>query len=281
YTRQYLCHRCQQRFCKRCFGGQRKGGGHKLCLDCLRTSEGYRSFSEGIPPTAHGMTPQARRNLLQIPASSSGGTAEGSTIKASFVSFRGTSGGKQMQRFFVLRKNFCLYSYRTDKDNCALAMLPLSGCDIAIHQSEKFCLTIRHVHRVYWMTCFNESDHAEWMAALLLSANAKLPGERGEDSDDGATGAAEEGTTNDNNSNNNSNGTTTGDPKGTPPIGSTTHFSSRLKYPFSSSNPLISGLIRRSASMGDARPPATGGAAAGRNTAEANGEEAAAASQRF
>uniref|UniRef100_A0A183CMW8 PH domain-containing protein n=1 Tax=Globodera pallida TaxID=36090 RepID=A0A183CMW8_GLOPA len=203
------------------------------------------------------MTPQARRNLLQIPASSSGGTAEGSTIKASFVSFRGTSGGKQMQRFFVLRKNFCLYSYRTDKDNCALAMLPLSGCDIAIHQSEKFCLTIRHVHRVYWMTCFNESDHAEWMAALLLSANAKLPGERrGEDSDDAAAGGAaeeaEEGTTNANNSNNN-NGTTIGDPKGTPPIGSTTHFSSRLKYPFSSSNPLISGLIRRSASMGDAR----------------------------
>uniref|UniRef100_A0A914GTI0 Uncharacterized protein n=1 Tax=Globodera rostochiensis TaxID=31243 RepID=A0A914GTI0_GLORO len=287
YTRQYLCHRCQQRFCKRCFGGQRKCGGHKLCMDCLRTSEGYRSFSEGIPPTtAHGMTPQARRNLLQIPASSSGGTAEGSTIKASFVSFRGTSGGKQMQRFFVLRKNFCLYSYRTDKDNCALAMLPLSGCDIAIHQTEKYCLTIRHVNRIYWMTCFNESDHAEWMAALLLSANAKLPGERGEDSDDAAGAAAagvtEEGTTNDNN-NNNGTGTTIGDQKGTPPPISSTHFASRLKYPFSSSNPLISGLIRRSASMGDARIRQQGAAAAVRNTAEANGEGAApeATSQRF
>jgi hypothetical protein len=56
-------------------------------------------------------------------------------------------------------------------------MLPLSGCDIGVHQQEKFGITLKHLNRLYLLMCANESEHAEWLAALLLSANAKLPGE--------------------------------------------------------------------------------------------------------
>jgi hypothetical protein len=56
-------------------------------------------------------------------------------------------------------------------------MLPMAGCDI-VQSSEKLTFTIRHMNRSYQTTVGSEADHAEWMAALILSANAKLPGER-------------------------------------------------------------------------------------------------------
>ncbi|KAL3095584.1 hypothetical protein niasHT_024410 [Heterodera trifolii] len=263
YTRPLVCQRCQQRFCKRCFGQRRKE--QKMCLDCLRTAEGYRSFSEGVPSSmAHsdgiggggiggnGISPQTRRNLLQIPASSSNDT-ECTTIKASYVSFCGPS-GKQMQRFFVLRRNFCLYSYQTDKDKCALAMLPVSGCDIAINQNEKFGFTVRHAHRTYWVTCFNESDHVEWMAALLLSANAKLPGEGDADESGGGGGEGHNHGMQQRNNTNNYGGRSTRSSTICDDLREAAVINSpRPKPSFCASNPFSGLIVRRSASMGDAR----------------------------
>lgn len=56
-------------------------------------------------------------------------------------------------------------------------MLPIPGCDIA-QASERLTFTIRHINRMYHVTVASDSDHAEWMAALILCANAKLPSER-------------------------------------------------------------------------------------------------------
>lgn len=55
-------------------------------------------------------------------------------------------------------------------------MLPMSGCDV-VQNTEKLTFTIRHMNRHYQITCDTETDAAEWMAALILSANAKLPNE--------------------------------------------------------------------------------------------------------
>lgn len=55
-------------------------------------------------------------------------------------------------------------------------MLPMSGCDV-VQNAEKLTFTIRHINRNYQITCDNETDAAEWMVALILSANAKLPTE--------------------------------------------------------------------------------------------------------
>ena len=48
-----------------------------------------------------------RQNLLAVPAKRE------DIIKASYVQFRGSS-GKVFRRYFVLRKDFCLYSYNSD-----------------------------------------------------------------------------------------------------------------------------------------------------------------------
>ena len=55
-------------------------------------------------------------------------------------------------------------------------MLPLSGCEIE-QLSEKHSFSLRHMNRMYIFTAPSESDRAEWMAALILSANADLPSE--------------------------------------------------------------------------------------------------------
>lgn len=52
----------------------------------------------------------------------------------------------------------------------------MSGCDVT-QSSEKLTFTIHHMNRQYQITCETETDAAEWMAALILSANAKLPTE--------------------------------------------------------------------------------------------------------
>lgn len=56
-------------------------------------------------------------------------------------------------------------------------MMPMAGCDVTPSSTDKLGFTIRHMNRVYNIQCFNESDHAEWLASLILSANAKLPNE--------------------------------------------------------------------------------------------------------
>ena len=55
-------------------------------------------------------------------------------------------------------------------------MLPISGCEIEqLH--EKYSFSIRHLNRIYTFTTQTDAEHAEWMAALILSANAQLPSE--------------------------------------------------------------------------------------------------------
>uniref|UniRef100_A0A915DGR7 PH domain-containing protein n=1 Tax=Ditylenchus dipsaci TaxID=166011 RepID=A0A915DGR7_9BILA len=49
----------------------------------------------------------------------------------------------------------------------------MAGCEVS--PTEKLAFSIRHMNRQYLVHCGNESDHAEWMAALILSANANLP----------------------------------------------------------------------------------------------------------
>lgn len=49
-----------------------------------------------------------RQNVLDLPAQGD------EIIKASYVQLK-VFGGRTMNRYFVLRKNFCLYSYMSDK----------------------------------------------------------------------------------------------------------------------------------------------------------------------
>lgn len=56
-------------------------------------------------------------------------------------------------------------------------MLPLSGCEIE-QLNEKYAFSLRHMNRLYIFTVITETERAEWMAALILSANADLPSEK-------------------------------------------------------------------------------------------------------
>jgi PH domain len=169
--RSQLCARCNQRYCRPCFGsaGRKSRAGGKTCLQCVSRQKavGGRSIAEDM----NTVVKQQRQNLLATPASSK------DRIKASYVKFKGAGASRYLERFFVLRRNFCLYSYKSESDHTALAMLPLAGCDIQQGTSDRHSFSIRHASRVYHVLCANESDHAEWMAALILSANAKLPTE--------------------------------------------------------------------------------------------------------
>uniref|UniRef100_A0A915PAP3 Uncharacterized protein n=1 Tax=Meloidogyne floridensis TaxID=298350 RepID=A0A915PAP3_9BILA len=222
YAKQIECQRCGQRYCKKCIAQKPQ----KMCLNCLGTIEGLRNSRSEGPLNIREGTPITRKNLLQVPAS--GNVSD--VVKSGYLKFRGHS-DKQLKRFFVLRNNFCMYSYRSDQDNSALAMLPLSGCDVNVHssmlQAEKFGISLRHMNRQYLFICENEFDHAEWLAAMLLSANAKLPGEESSDEENVDL----------------SNITTTIGSEQQKPKHS---FASSLKNPWNS-------LIRRSSSMGETR----------------------------
>uniref|UniRef100_A0A914NAX8 PH domain-containing protein n=1 Tax=Meloidogyne incognita TaxID=6306 RepID=A0A914NAX8_MELIC len=222
YAKQIECQRCGQRYCKKCIAQKPQ----KMCLNCLGTIEGLRNSRSEGPLNVREGTPITRKNLLQVPAS--GNVSD--VVKSGYLKFRGHS-DKQLRRFFVLRNNFCMYSYRSDQDNSALAMLPLSGCDVNVHssmlQAEKFGISLRHMNRQYLFICENECDHAEWLAAMLLSANAKLPGEESSDEENVDL----------------SNITTTIGSEQQKPKHS---FASSLKNPWNS-------LIRRSSSMGETR----------------------------
>ncbi|CAK5124562.1 unnamed protein product [Meloidogyne enterolobii] len=150
YAKQIECQRCGQRYCKKCIAQKPQ----KMCLNCLRTIEGLRNSRSEGPLNIREGTPITRKNLLQVPAS--GNMSD--VVKSGYLKFRGHS-DKQLRRFFVLRNNFCIYSYRSDQDNSALAMLPLSGCDVNVHssmlQAEKFGISLRHMNRQYlfiWLT---------------------------------------------------------------------------------------------------------------------------------
>ncbi|PAV60755.1 hypothetical protein WR25_25422 [Diploscapter pachys] len=89
--------------------------------------------------------------------------------------FRGSL-GKTFDRYFVVRNDFCLYSYNSPQDECALAMLPLPGCEVKMC-GEKYTFSVRvGSRRMYTITAEDETSQARWMAVLDLAANAQING---------------------------------------------------------------------------------------------------------
>ncbi|VDK82108.1 unnamed protein product [Litomosoides sigmodontis] len=157
-SRGTVCAHCAQRFCKKCFGKLRRGyKAMRICNFCLR-HRGYSQPKENQPKT--------RTNPLSI------GAKEGEILNASYVKFRGSM-NKRLQRYFVVRKDFCLYSYASDDADSALAMLPLPGCQVKMN-NERFTFTIKHMQRQYIVTVDSEDAQIKWMAVLDLASNAVL-----------------------------------------------------------------------------------------------------------
>lgn len=146
-SRGIACQKCGKKYCRKCFGQLREQKRNRFCDDCIT------SGSVHIPTSKSG---PSRQNLLDLPAQSD------EIIKASYVQLK-VIGGRPLNRYFVLRKNFCLYSYNSKTDKTALCMLPIPGCEI-VPSNEKLSFTIRHMRRSYNLFVADESDHAEWLA---------------------------------------------------------------------------------------------------------------------
>ncbi|GMT23114.1 hypothetical protein PFISCL1PPCAC_14411, partial [Pristionchus fissidentatus] len=100
-NRGYRCSQCTRKLCKKCFGRYRnESKGTKACETCVKHMGSSRVNTSS--------SPRSRRDVLAIPASCS--TEGAIVLHASNVKFRGSL-GKSFQRFFVIRSNFCLYSY--------------------------------------------------------------------------------------------------------------------------------------------------------------------------
>ncbi|PIC12095.1 hypothetical protein B9Z55_028650 [Caenorhabditis nigoni] len=125
---------------------------------------------DGIPKSSSTQS-QTRRKLLETPAKGPG------ILHASQIRFRGTL-RKPTNRYCVVRDNFCLYTYLSDEDETALAMLPLPGCEVKIG-GEKFTFSVRvGARRKYTFTAQDEEDRMKWMAVLDQAANAHLTNQR-------------------------------------------------------------------------------------------------------
>ncbi|CAD5226951.1 unnamed protein product [Bursaphelenchus xylophilus] len=160
YARQGVqCGQCHRKYCKKCFNPNGKKA--RICDQCGSVNEEIENTNKYVTPS--------RQNVLDVPA-----MGNDDIIKQSKVKLK-SSTGKILERYFVLRKNFCLFSYNSQKDSCALCMLPIPGCDVA-PDNEHRALVIRHLKRAYTIILDNDTDHAEWMAALVLSSNARIPG---------------------------------------------------------------------------------------------------------
>ncbi|KAM3726914.1 FYVE, RhoGEF and PH domain-containing protein [Dirofilaria immitis] len=152
------CVHCAHRFCKKCFGKLRSEDKNmRICDICLRKRE-YSQTKE-----SHLRT---RINPLSL------GANEGEILYASNVKFRGLL-NKPLKRYFVVRKDFCLYSYASDNAESALAMLPLPGCEVKM-SNERHTFTIKHMQRQYMVTVESEEAQIKWMAVLDLASNAVL-----------------------------------------------------------------------------------------------------------
>uniref|UniRef100_A0A914RLP3 PH domain-containing protein n=1 Tax=Parascaris equorum TaxID=6256 RepID=A0A914RLP3_PAREQ len=167
------CARCGQRFCKKCFGRLRaEEKNRRVCESCSRQHVGltaYKRNSKLLKETVKvngDKQARTRVNPLAIAAKS------GEVLHASVVTFKGSM-NKSLTRYFVVRKDFCLYSYQNEDDECALAMLPLPGCEVKM-SGERLTFTIRHAQRQYTVTVGDEQTQIRWMAVLDLAANAVL-----------------------------------------------------------------------------------------------------------
>ncbi|KAL3981794.1 RhoGEF domain family protein [Acanthocheilonema viteae] len=157
-SRGTACAHCAQRFCKKCFGKLRnEDKTMRICETCLRQPD-YSQPKENVLKT--------RTNPLSI------GAKEGEILYASYVKFRGSL-NKPLKRYFVVRKDFCLYSYASDNAESALAMLPLPGCELTMN-SERLTFTIKHMQRQYMVSVESEDAQIKWMAVLDLASNAVL-----------------------------------------------------------------------------------------------------------
>lgn len=159
------CTTCKRKLCKKCFGRYRSEGKKKrICESCTKNMK-----LDGLIPRAVSTqsTSATRLNLLQTPAQGKG------ILHSSKIKFRGNL-GRTFDRFMVVRTDFCLYSYMSPEDSCALAMLPLPGCEVKIC-GEKYTFSVRvGARRMYTMTAEDEQCQARWMAVLDLAANAQL-----------------------------------------------------------------------------------------------------------
>ncbi|VDN05526.1 unnamed protein product [Thelazia callipaeda] len=157
-SRGTVCTRCRQRFCKKCFGKLRNEDKNmRICNACLRQSDFSQVKENNL---------RARTNPLSL------GARKGEILFAGNVKFRGSL-NKPLKRYFVVRKNFCLYSYASDNADSALSMLPLPGCEVKM-SGERFTFTIKHMHRQYIVSVENEEAQIKWMAMLDLASNAVL-----------------------------------------------------------------------------------------------------------
>jgi hypothetical protein len=97
-----------------------KEGGVRACSEdpprTTSTATAAAAAAENVvapstPTKSSKITINPRVNVLAVPA-----TKTEDVIKGGFVHFHGPSGGnKQLHRYFVLRRDFCLYSYTSDK----------------------------------------------------------------------------------------------------------------------------------------------------------------------
>jgi hypothetical protein len=100
------CTKCLKKYCRKCFGQLKDQKRNRYCDECIT------SGSVSIPSQRSEIR---RQNVLDVPAQGD------EIIKASYVQLKGP-GGRTMNRYFVLRKNFCLYSY-TNKEVSKISIL--------------------------------------------------------------------------------------------------------------------------------------------------------------
>uniref|UniRef100_A0A158R5L5 FYVE, RhoGEF and PH domain-containing protein 6 n=1 Tax=Syphacia muris TaxID=451379 RepID=A0A158R5L5_9BILA len=159
FSRGTTCAKCAGRYCKKCFGKLRTmSKSRRVCSICISNSKSFESLKS---PRM-----DARVDALDVPADTE------DILYASYVTFKGSQ-GKVMDRYFAVRKNFCLYSYKSNTDLRALAMLPLPGCVVKL-SGEKLSFTIKHSDRSYSVTVADEKCQIRWMAVLDLASNASF-----------------------------------------------------------------------------------------------------------
>ncbi|KAF1759504.1 hypothetical protein GCK72_015971 [Caenorhabditis remanei] len=177
-TRGAKCVKCHRRLCKKCFGRHRnESKKSRICDTCTKNMD-----LDGIPRSfSTQSTTNSRTNRLQVPARGPG------VLHSSQIKFRGSL-GKPTDRFCVVRDDFCMYTYLSEEDKTALAMLPLPGCEVKIC-GEKFTFSVRvGARRMYTMTAQDEENQMKWMAILDLAANAHLKNQRNSGSEQSESG---------------------------------------------------------------------------------------------
>ncbi|CAI4226470.1 unnamed protein product [Auanema sp. JU1783] len=162
WSRGIKCGKCRRKLCKKCFGRYRtESKNSRVCENCVKNT-GTESLIR-----SQSTFSAARQNLLAVSAKGEG------VLHSGFVKFRGSL-GKTFERYFVVRNDFCLYSYNSPSDSHALVMLPLPGSVVRMC-GEPYTFSLRiGTRRQYTITVENEDHQTKWMALLDLTSNAQL-----------------------------------------------------------------------------------------------------------